>query len=139
MDINDILNLMTPEQLEELAELKRRKENGRNKQQQGKRKQQRRNKDKDEIIEETKVKPKRKYATKSETTLGKRQNKFLNSKEFNEHLEEIEELPMIHKQKRKQQLVSPKCSKCNTVYHKIPINLCYKDESEICFICDNCI
>jgi len=156
MDINDLLNLLSAEQLEELAKLKKQEEFG------SKRKQKRRNNERKpenknlgvvgprrkKGFRNTTNKPnmpkKKKYAITSELILGKRPNEFL--KEVDLHQKDIkvdaplyEGLSKRSKSKNKNHYVEATCTSCQDVFEYVSPSLCYKDDDGYVFICDDCI
>ena len=141
MDINDFLQLLTPEQLEALAKLKRQDQSAST----PKRKQ---NRNKTINQETTATQPKhsktqkRRYGTTSALQLGKRPNLFEHSSDKNACKKDI----AIDKKlfggitpRSQSRTIEATCSRCNTTYDDVHMSECYKDESGYVFICNNCI
>ena len=160
MDIEKFLSMLTPEQLEEMAKLKREESEQPIKQ---KRKQNRKPKKNTENKTGKPNKPRKKklilsgedhpnipknkkFARKYKIELGQRENKFENSPEFyaDQHLiEEDKKLWTGRKPSPRSNsrtlFVEATCSRCRSVYEDVPSNECYKDDEGVKFVCEECV
>jgi hypothetical protein len=157
MNIDDLLAILTPEQLEHLAKLKRMEQNETQVQPEinntppvkSKRKQQRK-KQKPSTQSQTgalenAINKKGSPAKRSGLQLGPRPNIFENSPEFHSDLQLIEDdkklwgnnKPSVRD--RKVSLVDATCTRCKVEYEGISTNACYKDGRQYIFTCDNCM
>ena len=167
MNIEDLLELLTPEQLEELARRKRSESNEPSK----KRKQQR-HKTEPKVssggpVPISKPKPRTGRQQKKSTLdkvlgdkgsparrlgppeLGKRPNRFADGdlsdvKDTDQHLiKEDKQLWLDRKPTRRTtrpaNYFTATCSRCDTIYDEVPASDCYKDEGGYVFICEPCM
>ena len=152
MNIEDLLNLLTPEQLEQLADLKRKETQDSDTilepQKESKRKQVRKPKKKpiEKITGENHPKiPKRKNTRRTQFSLGKRDNLFEKSTEKNLFKEDAEidkklfSGRITERTQRKLEYIDAKCSQCEVMYEDVPITECYKDDTGFVFICEECV
>lgn len=155
MNIDDVLALLTPEQLEQLAELKRKEQSETiedkpqthkpKRKQQRRRKQNKQKKDPYGGDHEGIPKGKGKLAKSSELTLGKRPNLFIQSSEFDSHKKDIEidkkllgNNKITARQTSRTVYLTATCSKCKHEFDDVPSQFCYKDDDGYVFVCDSC-
>ena len=153
MNIEKFLDMLTPEQLEALAQLKR-EENG-EKKEVSKRKQTR----KPKVVDN---KPRKKTTERSTLDknlkrgkgnaarktgpleLGERPNKFIGSQDFNAYKENEEIAKILYGDKkptertRQVEMVDAICTQCEEEYENVPVSICYKDGSDFVFVCNEC-
>lgn len=143
MNIEDFLKMLTAEQLEELAKLKKQENN--TQQVSNKRKQQRKPKKKEIVGGESHPRiPKKTNSRRQQTQLGKNRNNFVTSSDFNEHQDDIEiDKKMFSgkvspRSKERTIYLEATCSMCNCVFEDVPNHQCYKDDNGYTFICESC-
>jgi len=153
MDIQDLLNILTAEQLEQLAALKKQEDQSEktkiivppaNK----KRNQNRKPKKKliENITGENHPKiPKKKNTKRTQLILGERENIFIKSPEkdmFKEDSLIDQKLfsgKIVEREKRKISYIDARCSQCENMYEDVPFSECYKDDNGYVFICEECV
>jgi hypothetical protein len=172
MDINDFLNMLTPEQLEQLAAMKRA-----NTTEEPPTKSKRKQKRKKETVQEEPtqeeptqelgkiVRPKRKkgsrktagnpnlpknkaYSRTEPVVLGKRPNLFIEEDTTNLiHQENLKANDILYEgirprpksKKKVVKYVEARCTNCQDIFEDVSPSLCYMDDGENVFICDDCM